>query len=512
MVAKVRLLFQTTSCGSCLKEYHTLSKLQAHLQHSDGCRQRLWGGRRYFTPSSGCGSSVDQKLSQQHDGILPPLQGEGPRLPDGALEEIPMHDLELAEQIYMALLDCPGDDLVERTVREAITARPISWSTCGATLDYMLAELSDEDIAVLDFGEIDIKQILQNLKKPEAWSFLGRAAETRDPRDDEGRLAAYAEQCRDGGIASSAREKLWSVPRPMAKERYIIHAFSGRRRAGDFQYFVELAQERHSDTLIHTISVDIVVDPLWGDVSKPEVREFWIRAVKERHVVGAMAGPPCETWSKARGRAPDPAEGGRPGRGPRVIRDALSLWGKASLALKELRQLDTGNLLLFFTIEMLINLALEDGIGGLEHPAEPSEPDLASIWRLPVIEFLRTWPEFSFLEVSQGLWGAPSRKPTGLLLLNMPHAYRQLREWQIVGDFPKTASIGKNSEGVWATSLLKEYPPAFCGGLAGGFVQALQDHPVDAQLVPSGDFCRQARQLIVSEMQEYAGPDFAGNR
>ena len=507
VTAKVRLLFQSTACGSCLKEYHTLSKLQAHLQNTDNCRRRLWGRRRYLLPTSGCGSAVDQQLCQQHDGILPPLQGEGPQLPDGVLEDIPMHDLEVAEQIYLCLLDCHDGDLVEQTVRDVITASPISWHTCRATLDYMLAELSTEDIAVLDIGEIDIKQILQNLKEIEAWSFLRREADKHDSMDAQGRLAAYAEQCRVGGLATAERGRLWPVPRPMAKERYIIHAFSGRRRIGDFQYFVEQAQVRHPETLLHTISVDIVVDPLWGDVSRPEVREFWLRAVKERHVVGAMAGPPCETWSKARGRAPEQITDSVCKRGPRVIRDASDLWGKVSLALKELRQLDVGNLLLLFMLELLINLALEDGIGGMEHPAEPAEPELTSVWRLPVIEYLRTWPEFSFRA-----WGAPSRKPTGLLLLNMPNAFRQLREWQLVGDFPKTASIGKNSEGFWATSLLKEYPPAFCGGLAGGFISALQEHPVDANLVPSHDFCRQAWPMIVSEMQACAGPDFAGDR
>ena len=161
VTAKVRLLFQSTACGSCLKEYHTLSKLQAHLQNTDICRRRLWGRRRYLLPTSGCGSAVDQHLCQQHDGILPPLQGEGPQLPDGVIEDIPTHDLEVAEQIYLCLLDCHDGDLVEQTVRDVITASPISWHTCRATLDYMLTELSTEDIAVLDIGEIDIKQILQ---------------------------------------------------------------------------------------------------------------------------------------------------------------------------------------------------------------------------------------------------------------------------------------------------------------------------------------------------------------
>ena len=78
----------------------------------------------------------------------------------------------------------------------------------------------------------------------------------------------------------------------MARERYLIHAFSGRRRMGDFQQFVEAANLRHPTTTIFTISVDLMVDPIWGDVSREEVRAFWIRAVRDRFVVGALAGPP----------------------------------------------------------------------------------------------------------------------------------------------------------------------------------------------------------------------------
>ena len=41
----------------------------------------------------------------------------------------------------------------------------------------------------------------------------------------------------------------------------------------------------------------------------------------------------------------------------------------------------------------------------MEHPAPPADPLKASIWRLPLMLYLLEWPEFQFLEISQGLWG-----------------------------------------------------------------------------------------------------------
>ena len=201
--------------------------------------------------------------------------------------------------------------------------------------------------------------------------------------------------------------------------------------------------------VIFTISVDLMVDPHWGDVSKPEVRAFWMNAVRQRQVVGAMAGPPCETWSQARGQALP--EGLWKHRGPRVVRDLDHLWGRIALALKEVRQLDVGNLLLLFTLELLIMLAMTGGIGGLEHPAPPTDPAKASIWRLPLMRYLLEWPEFEYIEISQGLWGAQSRKPTGLLLLNLHQMIPALRSWQLTVDMPKGISIGLTAAGDWAT-------------------------------------------------------------
>ena len=115
-----------------------------------------------------------------------------------------------------------------------------------------------------------------------------------------------------------------------------------------------------------------MVNKEWGGVSRPEVRDFWLRAMRQRQVVGAKAGLPCETWSQARGHEV-PNAAGSSKKCPQVVRDMDNLWGRVSLALKEVRQLDTGNLLLLYTMELLIYLALEGGIGGLEHPGAPQD-------------------------------------------------------------------------------------------------------------------------------------------
>ena len=100
-------------------------------------------------------------------------------------------------------------------------------------------------------------------------------------------------------------------------------------------------------------------------------------------------------------------------------------------------------------------------------------------------------------------------KPTGLLLLNAPEMLRELRSWQIAKDVPHQTAIGLTSDGFWATSFLKEYPPALCAGLAGGFFKSLQGHPVDDSFEVSSEFQGHARRMTVREFGHCAGPDFA---
>ena len=85
-------------------------------------------------------------------------------------------------------------------------------------------------------------------------------------------------------------------------------------------------------------------------------QDYWLRAIRSGFVVGLLGGPPCETWSRARGRELE----GR--RGPRVLRTPEFPWGLCSLGLRELKQLIFGSTLLLYILED--HLASKKGLEG----------------------------------------------------------------------------------------------------------------------------------------------------
>ena len=80
--------------------------------------------------------------------------------------------------------------------------------------------------------------------------------------------------------------------------------------------------------------------PPLGDASNPQTRAYWIQAIRNRWVLAFVGGPPCETWSSARGHAVD-VEDER--SSPRIIRDLEQLWGFDATTLREVSQLIVGN-------------------------------------------------------------------------------------------------------------------------------------------------------------------------
>ena len=80
---------------------------------------------------------------------------------------------------------------------------------------------------------------------------------------------------------------------------YIIHLYSGRRRAGDFQEWMErLLEERHwQGVRVISISIDpsmnIHCNKLW---------KFLMDIILQRRCLGLVLGLPCETWSRSSAR------------------------------------------------------------------------------------------------------------------------------------------------------------------------------------------------------------------
>jgi hypothetical protein len=182
-------------------------------------------------------------------------------------------------------------------------------------------------------------------------------------------------------------------------------------------------------------------------------RSTWLHAIRERWVLGFLGGPPCNTWSRAR----HVQQHG----GPRVIRVVHDPWGLASLRLAELEQILMGNLLLGFALECMTLLALYDGAGALEHPREPEPAHMVSIWRLPIVQLLLLLPSMRLVTFTQGLLGAPSPKPTTMMVLGLSGLEDDLRAGRVSEDLPHGVSVGRDSSGQYRTAPLKEYPPSY---------------------------------------------------
>ena len=157
--------------------------------------------------------------------------------------------------------------------------------------------------------------------------------------------------------------------------------------------------------------------------------------------------------------------------------------GPWSLGIRELCQILTGNSLLIFALEAIVEIALAGSVGLVEHPAEPDDlVDAASIWRLP----------------------------TELLCVNLPSMMQHLHANRVRKELPKGQSVGKDGQGHWRTSSSKEYAPALCKAISEALRAAF-----DRQEVAAGHVCAPQHLLDIChsmQVQTFGsnfGPDYA---
>ena len=479
------------------------------MRYSQSCQAKLRGMRFWRPLTPGIGSRASSDLKLRHDGLLPYQTAEGPK--QAPHIEIPAskHDLDLYEHFALICFERDSQH-IEDVLNQLFKVSQnyvIAWTTFVETVQQLSEDFTAENCALAGFTQQEIQDMFRRLCEPTNWPFLqettGRPADNRRIAE----LDVYEVWCEQ--LALNEQEEPWtstaSTPGRVFSEKVILHAYSGRRRQGDLQWFLEECAKRHPEVLLHVVSLDIVIDSHYGDISKEEIRNQWYHGMREGYITGFLSGPPCCTWSKARGKAmPD-----RPRRhGPRILRDAEHLWGFLSVSLREMAQLSDGHCLLGFSVTAMTILATTGGSGILEHPAEPEEPELASIWKLPLLQLLSRLPGMRQHTMAQGLLGAPSPKPTGLLALNLPTLPRQLASWAVCPDLPKGRSIGVDATGVYKTAGLKEYPPAMCAALAQSFFQAIQTQSVvnDIQNVPPA-FLHMCDAMVSHDFGNTYGPD-----
>eukprot|EP00435_Cladocopium_sp_Y103_P045347 s1596_g13.t1 len=431
------------------------------------------------TTQLGSGSLVEQQLVAHIDGALPFLQAEGPTMAPTVQRDFDAHSISLFEALYLVLLDLQPDANLLQALQREIRGSPVCWTECRATLLHFCAVFTPDEAEPLAFSHAQVVAAISTLAESDHWSFLqipcARVAQGLDID-----LPVWEQWCDE---LSASPPDSWAtlqpLPRSLCRQKLILHAYAGRRRRGDIEWFIDALAVKHPGFILQVVSVDIIIGSTYGDIGKESTRRFWLGHIEQGHVVAFLAGPPCNAWSRARNHALE----GR--RGPRVIRTPSEPWGIASLSLRELQQIGIGTLLLGFAFHCMAALAMRSGTGFLEHPREPEDDELVSIWRLPILRLLLALPNMRLVHLAQGLYGAHSAKPTSLLVLGMPTLEKDLHACRVSKDLPFGLSVGRSEDGQFRTAPLKEYPPAMCYGIALAMCRDLTSSESDETILPA---------------------------
>lgn len=277
-------------------------------------------------------------------------------------------------------------------------------------------------------------------------------------------------QCLPSEVATPAIQDLFVRPVFL-----IVHLFSGRRREFDVHwYLAQMAQARGLDVAI--LSMDTAVSSHYGDLTANSVSWQRLEYLYEHGLVAAtICGSPCETFSAAR-HVPPPEhlpEEVR-SRWPRPIRSFARLFGLPGLRPKELRQCRQGTAFMLQATMACIWHLTRGGLFLSEHPAPPHDTSKASIWTSAILQLLLQHPDIHLRVFNQWQWGAPVKKPTGLMSLRLPRLTASMyacADPEAVP--PKDVAIGMDWNGHFKTAVCKEYPKKFSQGLAKAVIDQL---------------------------------------
>ena len=289
-----------------------------------------------------------------------------------------------------------------------------------------------------------------------------------------------------------------------------VYIFSGRRRPGDFMSYAQTLGEAFGLN-VQILLVDLALSDQHNMLDKSKC-EWLCDMLRRREICAVLVAPPCETWSKARGR---PIAG--QSDGPRVLRDAASPWGKAGLRRPELQQLATANALMFVTLKICLLCLLKGIMFVMEHPAAPSELALATVWRTWPLKWMLSHQAAQLGRIYQSDYQSKYRKPTDLLAIWLPSFWADMQTF--VDPTPAEALRqleGRDKDG-FTTRWAKEYPPLLNCNLAFCFIAEAQRrmtsqaplHDISPELCRFIESLNEVQKPV--ELQELQ-PDFARSR
>ena len=489
-VTEARQFVIGSQCCACLKHYSSYVNLVNHVKNSRTCLQFYRSKPTVVQPEPG----VNSRSATAAKGGLedPHFVAQGPHElffvashdTDPQIE----HEVKALKRRWTTILDdAPEQDVFPQRLRtetcetylypDEIMSAFLQW-VAEAEDTFLLHQLSvcAQFEASFTFG----------------WLLTGQAECVRDEGD--------VFICIEKHLSNCEAFPFQVVRQPAYQPVVFAHLFSGHRRKGDVQMWLESAGAM-------ALSIDIIFDLDMGDLSRPETFAFFAKALKDNVLNGLLAGPPCETWSRARGTAL--ADGSK---GPRVVRTQQRPSGILSLTKAEDKQVLLGSRLLGIAVHLLVIALCVGASGLLEHPAEESHDFMhVSIWRTSIMRLLLKYPGCRKLRVCQGYYGAAAIKPTDLLLINIDASAEEFLLKSRKTKLPTTAAIGKLSDGTWATTRLKAYPEIFCEALS---QLLLRSQPVAADSPPiPHEFVKACKDLMQSFDEGAAmGADFCGKQ
>ena len=489
-----RAVASDLQCGECLRTYATHVSVINHLRHSSRCRKALWqrGLLADLEPSINSRSELKQRPVLRDPFLL----GEGPILPPNMynpyVREWNPHQHAAFENLvdlldsHTALTSCEqGVHLIKQTFISTILHHD--------EIKEVLFAWFAEHVSLLEH-EIWEQALEKTLSLLSAAFFLG---------DSEPTVAATKLSVATFGHWLATGTAPSVISRPLSYKPFIFaHLYSGHRRPGDLQDALERAF-KFADYQTMTLSIDIVFHEELGNLLNPATFAVFKELSISGRLVAAYAGPPCETWSRARLR-------GEHDGGPTKVRSESRLFGLTPLSIRELNQVHTGNELLGGAIKLAILQLLHFGMFVLEHPIEPSELDAPSIWKTDILKFLCSLPFVQLIDVFLGHFGMDTAKPTSLMVVHPPSDARAVfRRHHVRSCLPRGGTIGRTGSH-FNTSKLKQYPAAFCDALADLAVSFVAERPVSSALEPlPEDLVEQLRFLQVSlDNPASMGPDY----
>lgn len=533
VLAQERHYVQSTICPGCLRDHHTTFRVTQHLRYRrNGCWDRVHHARQPADPVTIELPDYLKKVKRlpavrRHHGPIRPTSVQRERIQlkrqIAALREegkeecawwFPSSDDPLVQQsnalLQQALREwcnllAPTEVDFHNMMFGALFALPTEDpQRCRLFIHWVETHLHDDcpqdldpDTAILleqaymsVLADLPTWAIRHRMKElTQRWIHLPNDYPEYEPRLAPEVLRPYNRlhpiEMTFGELGRKEQmRKQWTfrhqpLVRPIATEGpfFIIHLYSGRRREGDFQYWMErcLADvDLPLRNLVHVISLDTAIHSTMN-VHSPALWNRLLDTARAGRLLAMLLGPPCETWSAARNNSLQNDEMQR--SGPRPLRNAMQLWGMELRNLADLLQLSVGNCLLLKGLWLAIAVSYRSGSIILEHPAVPYDPDLPSIWRTGLVcMLLRRGAPFRKLTIHQWRFGSEGIKPT-TLLYSHGSLSRVLHEHELPGvTKPTTYLLGRESDGSFRTAKAKEYPSALSHAFAAFFFDSLHRH------------------------------------